>query len=220
MHIMLIEDHPLFRDGVSMILQQLGDDTQIECGESAGDAIELANRDARFDLILLDFHLSGSTGMEALHALQELQPETPVIMLSAEQDGRLMQQAMAAGARGFITKSSSSQIILSAIQLVMSGGQYVPPEMLTALSQPSEAPAVEAPSAAKSTSRYHLTDRQKDVLKFMLDGQSNKEIARELNMSPSTVKVHVAAILRELNVKNRTQAVNIARAEHLLDSAD
>ncbi|WP_096085693.1 response regulator [Agaribacterium haliotis] len=217
MRVLLIEDHALFREGVTLILKQLGEGIEVECGESADDALALAQRGSKPDLILLDYHLCGSNGLECLHKMQPLCPETPMIMLSAEQDQSLIQAALNAGARGFITKTSSSQVMLSAIQLVLNGGLYVPPEMLQPQNNDSATARKQNPlGVSTSNKQYHLTSRQLDVLRHMLDGQSNKEIARELNMSPSTVKVHVAAILRELDVKNRTQAVNIAKSEHIL----
>lgn len=219
MRVILIEDHALFREGITLILQQLGDDIEVACGESETDALALAKEPGEVDLILLDYHLANSNGLDCLENIQPLRPKTPVIMLSAEQDKNLIQTTLSKGARGFITKSSSSKVMLSAIQLVLSGGVYVPLEMLQEVQVP--APNVPTPNAQNTNTeveshQYHLTARQLDVLAHMLEGQSNKEIAKVLNMSPSTVKVHVAAILRELEVKNRTQAVNIAKTQNIL----
>lgn len=218
MQVILIEDHALFREGITLILKQLGDTVDVACGDSLQDATDLVTQFPNCDLILLDYHLTGSNGIDCLHELKTLCPNTPAIMLSAERDSGLIQQALNTGAKGFITKSSSSKIMLSAIKLVLSGGIYIPPELISPVNDTSASPANRPPLAQIKPSSYHLTGRQLEVLEQMIGGQSNKEIAKVLNMSPSTVKVHVAAILRELNVKNRTQAVNIARTDNIFSA--
>ena len=154
-------------------------------------------------------------------------------MLSANENAQKIQQALQQGASGFITKSSKSSVMISAIQLILAGGIYVPPAILkadlsgelvegnantTPLNTTTETTNIPpaSPNPANDTVIVQLTGRQKEVLHLMDDGLSNKEIAKVLNMSPSTVKVHVAAILRACNVNNRTQAVSFARTHHLL----
>jgi DNA-binding NarL/FixJ family response regulator len=205
MKILLVEDHALFRDGVTLLISQLSDELQCIGCEYASSAIDIAQTHP-LDLILLDYNLPDMTGLECLLQIKAAQPEVPVIMLSAEQGGELIKSALMHGAKGFITKNSPSKVMLSAIQLVLAGGVYVPPEMIMAASNGS------VPSRVSGESQPQggvLTERQHAVFEEMKKGLSNKEIARVLNMSPSTVKVHVAAILREFNVKNRTQAVNM-----------
>ncbi|ABD80833.1 response regulator [Saccharophagus degradans] len=225
MKVLLVEDHLLFRDGVSLILERLDPNTEITpCGTGA-DAFALAQQHADFSLVLLDYNLPDTTGLNCLAQIQAHLPTTPIVMLSAENKAELIQQVLAAGARGFITKTSPSDVMISAIKLVLSGGVYIPQEMISALNMPFTAhssdgithAASPAPQTAPpATGDHQLTERQLHVLHEMLKGLSNKEIARELNMSPSTVKVHVAAILREFNVKNRTQAVAHARQKNII----
>lgn len=225
MKVLLVEDHELFRDGVTLILESLDEPMEISWCDTAAGAEEFVSRSEPLDLVLLDYNLPDGTGLQCLQQIHTHHPNTPAIILSAEQDSGLIQQTLEAGARGFITKSSSSKVMLSAIQLVLSGGLYVPPEMLGAAR--NQRPPVSASAAGSTgtkvplapagrTRSHSLTERQQDVLSEMIKGLSNKEIARELNMSPSTVKVHVAAILREFEVKNRTQAVNYARQHNLV----
>lgn len=205
MKILLVEDHALFRDGVTLLISQLSDEIECIGCEDAGSALDIVQTHS-LDLILLDYNLPDMTGLECLLLILAAQPDVPVIMLSAEQGGELIKSALMHGAKGFITKNSPSKVMLSAIQLVLAGGIYVPPEMIMVTS------TVSALSKASSESQSQggaLTERQHAVFEEMKKGLSNKEIARVLNMSPSTVKVHVAAILREFNVKNRTQAVNM-----------
>lgn len=225
MKVLLVEDHLLFRDGVSLILERLDPNTEIVACGSGEEALTLAEQHADFNLVLLDYNLPDTTGLHCLAKIQTHLPTAPIVMLSAENNGELIQQVLAAGARGFITKTSASDVMISAIKLVLSGGIYIPQEMLSSLSTPftatSQAGATHAapPSPLgvdQKPAEHQLTGRQLNVLHEMLKGLSNKEIARELNMSPSTVKVHVAAILREFNVKNRTQAVAHARQHNII----
>lgn len=225
MKVLLVEDHLLFRDGVTLILERLDPHTDIVACGSGEEALSLASQQGDFKLVLLDYNLPDTTGLACLAQLQTHLPSAPIVMLSAENRADLIQQVLSAGARGFITKTSASDVMISAIKLVLSGGIYIPQEMLSSLSTPFAASTPEGVTHAVSPSplgvntkpiNHQLTERQLNVLHEMLKGLSNKEIARELNMSPSTVKVHVAAILREFNVKNRTQAVAHARQHNIL----
>lgn len=215
MEILIIDDHALFREGLKILLAQLGPDvvvTEVDSGQAAYEAVQ---GKADFDVALLDYHLPEQDGLSILSDLKVEAPELPVILLSAEEDPQLVQQALQQGASGFITKTSSAKVMVSAIKLVLSGGVYVPPLMVAPpIARPAPRPLGTGP---KPSVDFKITERQQDVLSQMGLGLSNKEIARELDMSPSTVKVHVAAILKELDVKNRTQAVSKARDIGLID---
>ena len=235
MDILLVDDHALFREGLTLVLKQQlntseGDVNVLEA-DSAKTALEAVQQYQDLDLILLDLHLPDNQDFSLLQQIKSFDPSVPVAMLSANEDAQKIQQALQQGASGFITKSSKSSVMISAIQLILAGGIYVPPAILKAdlSGEPVENSANASPSetAAKTTNipsssstddivAVQLTERQKEVLHLMDDGLSNKEIAKVLNMSPSTVKVHVAAILRACNVNNRTQAVSFARTHHLL----
>lgn len=209
---LLVDDHTLFRAGLVVLLQKMsGDAAVLEVGTAAA-ALKTAAEEAAIDLVLLDYTLPDSNGIEVLRALKRTRPELPVILLSAHIDSGLIQQALQEQASGFIPKTSTPDVMLSAVQLVLNGGVYIPPEAMGAPGAAVVSPAFQAPS-----SRVQLTQRQMDVLQQMKNGLSNKEIARQLHMSPSTVKVHVAAILRELAASSRTQAVFLAKDRGLLD---
>lgn len=216
MEILLIDDHALFREGLVMVLKKIEAVSAVYQLESGEEALTLASTDPDLDIILLDHNLQDTTGLELLPKLRELLPATPVVMLSAEEDPQLIQQALQAGASGFITKTSTSNVMVSAIKLVLSGGIYVPPAILVRAKVRSTVALKSSAGSASECSGYQLTHRQTDVLQEVVKGLSNKEIAKQLAMSPSTVKVHVAAILRELEVKNRTQVVAVAREAGLL----
>lgn len=210
---LLVDDHALFRAGLVVLLQKMsGEAAVLEVGTAAA-ALKTAAEKPAIDLVLLDYTLPDSNGIEVLRALKGARPELPVILLSAHIDSALIQQALKEQASGFIPKTSTPDVMLSAVQLVLNGGLYIPPE---AMSAPGSVPS--APSFHSSPAgRIQLTQRQMDVLQQMKNGLSNKEIARQLHMSPSTVKVHVAAILRELAASSRTQAVFLAKDRGLLD---
>jgi DNA-binding NarL/FixJ family response regulator len=209
---LLVDDHTLFRAGLVVLLQKMsGDAAVLEVGTAAA-ALKTAAEEAAIDLVLLDYTLPDSNGIEVLRSLKRTRPELPVILLSAHIDPGLIQQALKEQASGFIPKTSTPDVMLSAVQLVLNGGVYIPQEAMGAPSSTAVSPPFQAPS-----SRVQLTQRQMDVLQQMKNGLSNKEIARQLHMSPSTVKVHVAAILRELAASSRTQAVFLAKDRGLLD---
>ena len=216
--ILLIDDHHIFRDGLKLLLQQQESSWAIHAAANAAQARQAINSSIDFDLILLDYNLPDGNGLDLLREIKSIVPATPVALLSAHEDPQLIQATLAAGASGFITKSSSSEVMLSALQLIFSGGVYVPPAILAQnfSSQPTSQTENLSQPVEKESSEYHLTERQLEVLQEMVKGLANKEIARELNMSPSTVKAHIAAILREFDVNNRTQAVTLAQEKGLV----
>jgi DNA-binding NarL/FixJ family response regulator len=212
---LLVDDHALFRAGLVVLLQKMSGDAVVHEVGTAAEALQTAAEHPAIDLVLLDYTLPDSNGIQVLRALKAARPELPVILLSAHIDSGLIQQALKEHASGFIPKTSTPDVMLSAVQLVLNGGIYIPLEAMNA-------PAVaNTPNngfqAAAAGGRIQLTQRQMDVLQQMKNGLSNKEIARQLHMSPSTVKVHVAAILRELAASSRTQAVFLAKDRGLLD---
>ncbi len=222
MRVLLVDDHTLFRDALKTLMGNIDQFNEVLDVASGKEAIDFLNNDIDIDVVLLDYELGDMSGMDILKHIKIESPEIPVIILSAHEESGLIQELLSNGASGFITKSSTSDVMLSAISLVVSGGIYVPPAILTgqlntSTKEDSEKPQ-KAPFNANSflapkmvSHGYHLTQRQTDVLQEMGKGLSNKEIARQLDMSPSTVKVHVAAILKELEAKNRTIAVSLAK---------
>lgn len=221
MEILLIDDHHLFRDGLKSLLQQKEPGWVISMAGDAAEARVAISENSDLDLILLDYDLPDGNGLDLLSEIKEKTPITPIALLSAHEEPKLIKATLAAGASGFITKASTSDVMLSALQLIFNGGVYVPPAVLKtdAMDLTGETDAeieTEISEKQQNNKSYHLTERQKEVLNSMVKGLANKEIARELDMSPSTVKAHIAAILRELEVNNRTQAVTKARENGLI----
>jgi DNA-binding NarL/FixJ family response regulator len=206
MKLLIVDDHHLIREGLRPILKRLGDGEETEVLEAASfeAAVEYADRHRDLDLLVLDLRLPNVAGFAALCDLQERHPSLPIVVMSGEDDPELMRQAIEHGALGFIPKSSSADVILNALRLVLSGGTYLPRQIMAA---PSKAAATPVKTAGARLTTLGLTPRQADVLELLIAGKSNKAICRELHLAEGTVKTHIAAAFKALNVTSRVQAV-------------
>lgn len=205
MYILIADDHELFRDGLRHVLTQLDASVTIFEASDYPGAVALAESEPRINIVLLDLSMPGLPWNEGLQTLrQKLPHEVPIIVLSASDDRRHVLQAVNLGAAGFIPKTSSSRVMLSALKLVLSGGVYLPPALLD---QSSEHGYSDGGLGGQDGAASFLTPRQREVLVLLGQGKSNKEIARVLQLAEGTVKLHVTAILKALNVNNRTRAV-------------
>jgi hypothetical protein len=148
-----------------------------------------------FDLVLLDLNLPGASGSSCLRAVRALAPVTPIVVVSAVDDPKIMQDVVMDGASAFVPKSAPGQVLINALRVILAGGTYMPTGIVTALCTSAPAPV-----------RTDLTLRQQRVLELLATGLSNKQIARALDISEITVKAHVSAIFRKLGVANRVQA--------------
>jgi two-component system, NarL family, nitrate/nitrite response regulator NarL len=212
MKLLVVDDHPIVREGLAAFLEQLGPDTAVLQAGDASRALALAAEHSDLDAVILDLGLPGLNGMSAIAELGRIRPELPVIVLSASEDAQHAREALAQGALGYVPKSASRQTLVSAIRLVLNGEIYVPPLVLGEVPVPVPA----TPGAPSSVGRALLTDRQIEVFKRLSSGQSNKTIACDLELSEKTVKAHVTAIFRALNVVNRTQAAAAGRCAGLI----
>lgn len=206
MKILVVDDHPLIREALRHVLANL--DPRIDLLEAADcpSALEHANANPDLDLVLLDLSLPGASGFSALEVLRERFPALPVVVLSASDDRDTVIAALDHGAMGFIPKTSTNELMLSALRLVFSGGVYVPPQALTP-GEPGHHPSTAHGAPHVTPADLGMTERQAEVLALMLQGKPNKLICRALDLAEGTVKIHVTAILKALNVANRTQAV-------------
>lgn len=227
MKALLIDDHPLILAALQAVIEGMGGHVSVVGVASAGAAREILAADADFDLVLLDLRLGDADGFDFLIELRGAYPALPVVVVSASDRSGDVVRAIDLGAMGFVPKRASNETLYEALHTVMSGGIYVPPMTLTfeppQASSHSSVMVERVPSSGFATSHPQglrsavpvprplaslgLTPRQKDVLGLLLQGQPNKLIARALNISVETVKDHVAAVLRSLNVSSRTQAV-------------
>jgi len=218
MNILIGDDHLLFREGLCRLLLQLDEKaTFVEAG-TFDEVLALARGEQEFDLILMDLQMPGFPGFSGVQEVCENQAGTPVVIVSASESQSDVRAALDAGASGYIPKSSSVKIMLSALNLVFSGGIYVPPAALLGDSGGFGGSSTGSASGGtvgnNTPGSPSLTQRQRDVLRCLREGKSNKQIAYELGLSEGTVKIHVTAVMRSLGVRNRTQAV-IASADLL-----
>lgn len=212
MKILIADDHDLFLTGLQFVLNDFADNIVFVTAHSYTDIHNILTKENDFDLILTDLAMPGGNWQNEIELICKNLPETPVIILSAVFDKEIVQKTLDFGVSGYIPKTSSNAVILSAINLVLSGGIYIPPELVQFASnhQLEEIRDVllnDSELKDKSKSSIELTPRQIDVLKLMAQGESNKQIAFELGLSEGTVKLHVTAILKLFHVFNRTSAV-------------
>jgi DNA-binding NarL/FixJ family response regulator len=205
MKILVVDDHTLIREALRGVLLELKPDVAVIDASSCREAQQLAESNAaELGLILFDLGLPDGDGFDALGELCDNYPAIAIVVLSASKDRDSVTRALERGARGFIPKSATRAVMIRALQLVFDGGIYVPPEILQYQKQAH--PRTPA-SAAMSPADLGLTERQIDVLALMMQGKSNKAICRELDLAEATVKNHVTAVFKCLQVTNRTEAV-------------
>jgi DNA-binding NarL/FixJ family response regulator len=205
--ILVVDDHALVREGLRQVLKGLDEQVEMLEAPHCARAFELAALHNDLDMVLLDYHLPDMNGLEALDVFGTEHPELPIIMLSGSVNPKIMRQVLARGAAGFLTKSGLSNELLSALRLVLAGNVYVPADLQVAPGIPDQGP----PDCAEIAPQ--LTPRQEEVLYLLLDGRSNKEISRTLQLADETTKNHVSAILRGFGVQTRIQAV-LAAGRH------
>jgi len=221
MKILIADDHRLVIEAVKAKLSELEPGIEFVLVMSVDELLAGATDD--LDLALIDLNMPGADGQAHIDEIRRRHPAVPVIVLSGYEDPAIMRAALERGVLGFIPKAYSPEVMLSAVRLVLAGGVYVPPMMLTALPpgivagvapQADAARAPGAPAASQTLEhlRNVLTERQVEVLQLLSQGKPNKLIGRSLGISEGTVKIHLAAIFRALNVRNRTEAVVAAQA--------
>jgi len=204
MNILLVDDHTLFREALHHVLNQLDAHIVILEAANAEEAALLISRSRNLDLVLLDIDLPGVDGLTALPDLRDLAPTVPIVVLSGSETSSHVKRALDNGAAGYIPKSCSSHEMLAALRIVLQGDVFIPPRLLGKLG----ASALSLVTASDNNpSQALLTSRQIEVLELMAQGLPNKSIAKKLDVAEGTVKLHVAAILRALAARNRTEAV-------------
>lgn len=199
MRVLVVDDHRLFRDGMkSLLAHWRGDAVIVEAGR-LGEAVGLLGGADRFDLILLDLTLPDSQDFEdTLGRMRRAAPQVPIVAVSMHDQRPVVATAIRLGARGFIRKTDSANVMIGALEMVLAGGSCVPAELLCDdRDLPHDAPP--------------LSERQREVLGLIARGLSNKEIARQLGIAEPTVKVHVHRILQLVGTSSRAKAAVWAR---------
>jgi DNA-binding NarL/FixJ family response regulator len=200
----VVEDHALVREGLMLALKALaadGEPVQVGGAASADEALAALDDAADIDLILLDVMLPGTGGLALLGALRKRHPAAPVLMLSALDDAETVRRAMRGGAAGFVPKASSTDTLLGAVREVLAGGHYLPPQY-------ADAPLKRVRGNIQA--RFQLTAAQMRVLELLVEGKTNREIGEVIGVTEGTVKIHVSAIFKALDVSNRSQAMLVA----------
>ncbi|MGE5336744.1 MAG: response regulator transcription factor [Gemmatimonadota bacterium] len=205
MKILVVDDHPLVGEAMQHVLRRLDPDAEVLIATRCIAAFEIAAKTPELDLVLLDLNLPDQlSGIPALREWRRRLPAVPVVVISASEERTAVLAALDAGAAGFIPKSSPSDVMLPALELVLAGGKYVPPQAVCADSQRDRTRARRR--SVDTIESLGLTERQRDVLRLIAQGKPNKLICRELGLAERTVKAHVTAVFRALKVTSRTQA--------------
>ncbi|MBL0730422.1 response regulator transcription factor [Piscinibacter sp. HJYY11] len=229
MKVLLVDDHPLILSALQTVIKGLGDHVNVVGAGSGRAAREALQKEDDFDLVLLDLQLGDENGFDLLTEFRAGYPALPVVVVSASDRASDVIRSIDLGAMGFVPKRATNETLFEALHMVMSGGIYVPPMSIgsdatppvnggrrrtdSMITAPGPLHVVNQEANGGSFQRQPslaslgLTPRQTDVLALLLKGNPNKLIARELGLSVETVKDHVAAVLRALNVSSRTQAV-------------
>lgn len=210
MLVLIVDDHALIRDALRGTLDAFDEVGGIIEAATATEAASLLEETPTIGLVLLDLGLPDRNGLSLLKSIRQAHPTVSVVVLSASEESSDMSAVLEAGAAGFIPKSAMLGVLQGALKLVFSGGIYVPPEILTPT--PNQAAAQTSNGTIHAAKKLGLTERQIEVLSYVMQGKSNKVICRALDITEPTVKNHVTAILRALNVSNRTEAVIAASA--------
>jgi DNA-binding NarL/FixJ family response regulator len=211
MKILVIDDHVLIRQAMQGVLKKVRRDATLLEAPNSKEAMQIIAAQPDIDFVLLDLTLPDRDGFSVFTELRERYPAIAIVVLSAVQDPSNVRKALELGARGYIPKSAHGDVILNALRLVISGGVYVPPEILAGGGF-SDGPQTEfaVDVYSRPPADIGLTDRQLEVLALLMQGKNNKMICRTLNLAEPTVKNHVTAILRALKVTSRTEAALMA----------
>ncbi|MBP6777388.1 MAG: response regulator [Piscinibacter sp.] len=210
--ILVVDDHTLFRRGLTALLSR---EAQFQVVGDAADAGEAQRRAQALqpDLILLDNHLPGVNGVDALPALREAAPAARVLMLTISEDERDLAAALRGGACGYLLKTMEGDALAAAIRRAMRGENVIADDMTGKLVAAFQAAAAPPPEAAPPAPGEALSPREREIVRLIARGASNKEIGRELGIAETTVKIHVQHLLRKLGLNSRVQAAVYA-SEH------
>jgi DNA-binding NarL/FixJ family response regulator len=200
LHVIVADDHALIRELLERQLKELDADVRVYHAGTLQQALELARTTERLDLILLDLRMPGMNGFAGLQAVRQKRPGVPVAILSGQIEPQTIREALQAGAAGYLPKTMRASGMLNALRLILDGERYVPESALS---------TSVAPVGGEASGVAEFSKRERDVIKQLMLGHTNKEIARDLKVEEVTVALHLRSIYRKLAVRNRTQAVRL-----------
>ena len=204
--VLIADDHPLFREAIARVIDDGFPGSTLLEASDLDSALAVAGRHDDLDLVLLDLNMPGMQGLGGLVRLRNLFPTLPAVIVSAEEEKRVILQTITYGAVGFITKSTPRKQMIQALEQVLAGSIYLPADIIRAGAGDEGAASRREPDDLSEVLAT-LTRKQLQVFERMSRGESNKVIAYQLNIAESTVKAHVSAILRKLGATNRVQAI-------------
>lgn len=202
--ILIVDDHNLIRNGIKMVLQR---QDGFEVVGEASDGLDGVKRAKQLkpDIVLLDLHMPGTSGLEALKLLVESVPDTQVVMLTVSEDVKDLMEVLREGARGYLLKNIDTEFLLDAIRQAARGQSVMSPQIAGKLAD-SMRTSHDGDAVEATINPGKLSPREREIIVMLARGASNKEIAMELDVSESTIKIHVQGILRKLNLTKRVQA--------------
>ncbi len=205
MKLLIADDHTLFRDALIQYIERADSNARVILAKDFHQALSMLEQNGDQDLVILDLKMPGMNGLEGFSVMKKRFPGQDVALMSGVADDSDVKNALDLGAVGYFPKTMSGKALLKAIQEVVSGNIFVPEGKKSVFMPAYYADEVDN-TISDPKSNVHFTPRESDVLSFLVDGASNKEIARELDLQIVTVKLHVRGICRKLGAKNRTQA--------------
>ncbi|KON79512.1 response regulator transcription factor [Azoarcus sp. PA01] len=219
--VLLVDDHALFRSGIKSLLQR---HAEFEIVGEAGDGMEGVKRAGQLkpDVVLLDLHMPGLSGRDAAAMMAEESPNSHVLMLTVSEDAEDLIETLRAGACGYLLKNIEADALIAAINRAAAGESVISPQMMGKLLKGvrGELPPKTAAQTVVASELNKLSPREREILTFLARGQSNKEIARKLELAESTVKIHVQNVLRKLNLTSRVQAAVFAVEQGIVQDSE
>lgn len=219
--VLLVDDHALFRSGIKSLLQR---HPEFDIVGEAGDGMEGVKRAGQLkpDVVLLDLHMPGLSGRDAAAMMAEESPNSHVLMLTVSEDAEDLIETLRAGACGYLLKNIEADALIAAINKAAEGESVISPQMMGKLLKGvrGELPPKTAAQTVVASELNKLSPREREILTFLARGQSNKEIARKLELAESTVKIHVQNVLRKLNLTSRVQAAVFAVEQGIVQDSE
>jgi DNA-binding NarL/FixJ family response regulator len=210
--IVIADDHAIVREGLKQVLTQAGDLTVIAEAQNGREVLERV-RELEFDVLLLDMSMPGKSGIELIKQVHAEKPRLRILVLSMHEEQQYAVRALKAGAAGYLTKESASDLLVKAIRKVAAGGAYITPEV-------AEQFALGAMAEGSGPRHAVLSDREYQVFEMLAAGVSINDIADRLNLSAKTVSTHKARIMQKMNMTNPTELIRYAINHHLIDDPD